>query len=249
MYISNPKKNLLMLKLFVFSFFYCKHLLAAMYVYPMEVSIGENGSSQIKLISQDDSVQFIRVSLKQVHDPGTKQEYETAIDDADSTALVITPQKVALSSGSERIVRLVSVIPQEKETTWRAYFESVNEDNFITQDIKSGDSKNAASIGVNVVWGALIHVAPEHVVPSLRFNMRNGMVENNGTIRIPVKELGTCGQDGKCKWKKTAITIYPDTAISIPGVTFSSGLSYRVRYVNWLSNKMEEIPLPVKKAN
>lgn len=180
-------------------FFYYHNSWAAMYVYPMEVSVGKTGSSQIRLVSQDDSVQFIKVSLKQVHEPGTNQEDETAIDDTDSTVLTITPQKIALSSGSERIVRLVSIIPQYKETTWRAYFESVNEDNYLNQEFKSQDGNDAANIGVNVIWGALIHVAPEHIVPSLKINEKNGLIVNDGTIRIPVRELGVCGTDGKCQ--------------------------------------------------
>ncbi|MTD28097.1 fimbrial protein [Erwinia sorbitola] len=221
---------------------------SAMFIYPMEVAIGKNGASQIKIISQDDSIQFIKVSLKKVVEPGTKQEHELPVEADDSTALILTPQKIALSAGSERIVRLVSVIPPKKESTWRAYFESVNEDNFLSS-ASEGEEKNIASIGVNIIWGALIHVAPEVVIPSLKINADDGQVINDGTVRIPVKEWGECGLDGQCQWKKKIVTIYPDTGIYLPGMKFSADKKYRVKYINWLTKKMEELPLSVMQAN
>lgn len=215
----------------------------AMYVYPMEVSVGPKGANQIRVISQDSDVQFIKVSLKQIIKPGTAQENEKASDASSAGGLIITPQKIALSPATERVVRLVSVMPPVKETTWRAYFESVNEDNFIEQRADSKTTTATASIGVNVVWGALIHVAPEKVQASLAFNEGTGKVANNGTIRIPVKEVGVCDQSGQCQWVKVSSTIYPDTEASLAGITFSRDKKYRVKYVNWITEKTEEISL------
>lgn len=62
-----------------------------MYVYPMEVSVGINGASQIRVISQNNSGQFIKVSLKQVLEPGTNKESETDVHANDSTKFIITP--------------------------------------------------------------------------------------------------------------------------------------------------------------
>ncbi|BEM54860.1 fimbrial protein [Serratia marcescens] len=215
----------------------------AMYVYPMEVSVGFNGASQIKVISQDNDVQFIKVSLKQIFQPGTAQENEKASDASSAAGLIITPQKIALSPASERVVRLVSVMPPVKETTWRAYFESVNEDNFIAQQGDLNAPTGTASIGVNVVWGALIHVAPEKVQASLKIIEGSGKVSNNGTIRIPVKEVGACDKSGVCQWKRISATVYPDTEATLTGITFSRDKEYRVKYVNWITKKNEEISL------
>ncbi|MBF4114181.1 fimbrial protein [Enterobacter cloacae] len=215
----------------------------AMFVYPMEVPVGLKGASQIKVISQDNDVQFIKVSLKQIFQPGTAQENEKASDASSAAGLIITPQKIALSPASERVVRLVSVLPPKKETTWRAYFKSVNEESFITPrgDLKRNTA--TASIGVNVVWGVLIHVAPEEVQPSLTFIDGNGKILNNGTIRIPVKEVGSCKKSGQCQWIKVSATIYPDTEVSLPGIKFSHDKEYRIKYVNWITGKTEEISL------
>jgi hypothetical protein len=215
----------------------------AMYVYPMEVSVGLKGASQIKVISQDNDVQFIKVSLKQIFMPGTAQESEKASDAPSANGLIITPRKIAISPASERVVRLISVMPPEKETTWRAYFESVNEDNFITHQGDLTTSAAIASIGVNVVWGVLIHVAPEKIRASLEFIDTSGRVLNNGTIRIPVKEVGVCDKLGHCQWKKVSVTVYPDTEVSLAGITFSRDKEYRIKYVNWITEKTEEISL------
>ncbi|MFV8988340.1 fimbrial protein [Serratia fonticola] len=218
----------------------------AMYVYPMEVSVGLKGASQIKVISQDNDVQFIKVSLRKILQPGTAQENEKVSDASSAAGLIITPQKIALSSASERLIRLVSVMPPEKETTWRAYFESVNEDNFIAQPGDSKASTATASIGVNVVWGALIHVAPEKVHASLEFIEGSGSVLNNGTIRIPVKGVGVCDKSGLCQWRNITATVYPDTVVSLVGITFSRDKEYRIKYVNWITEKTEEISLSRK---
>lgn len=215
----------------------------AMFVYPMEVSVGLSGASQIKVISQDNEVQFIKVRLAQIIQPGTAQESEKTTDASNAAGLIITPQKIALSQASERVVRLVSVIPPDKETTWRAYFESVNEDNFISQQDNLKTSKATASIGVNVVWGALIHVGPKNVHVSLKFIEGSGKISNNGTIRIPIKEVGFCEKQGQCQWKKISANLYPDTEISLEGITFPRDKEVRVRYVNWITKKNEEVSL------
>lgn len=221
---------------------------AAMYVYPMEVSVGMNGASKIKVISQDTDVQFIRVSLKQVLNPGTMEESEQETLADNPAGLIITPRKIALSSASERVVRLVSVEPPQKETTWRAYFESVNENNFLDQD-KYGKGNNSANVGVNIVWGALIHVAPKNVTASLKINPKNGKVFNDGSIRIPIKEVGECHRDGQCQWTKKIVTVYPDMEVDIPKMTFSHAKTYRIKYFNWITKKMEEAPLSASQTN
>jgi len=209
----------------------------------MEASVGVKGASQIKVISQDNEVKFIKVSLKQVFQAGTAQEHEENSDASSSAGLIITPLKIALSPSSQRIVRLVSVVPPKKETTWRAYFENVNEDNFITQadDLKSPAAK--ASVGVNVVWGVLIHVAPETIKPSLTFTEGSSKVFNNGSIRIPIKEVGECESNNQCKWTKIDKIVYPDAEFNLAGITFSRGKMYRVKYINWITEKTEELSL------
>lgn len=221
---------------------------ASMYVYPMEVSVGLNGAAQIRVISQSDSVQFIKVNLKKIIEPGTRNEREVQTDPADTEQFIITPQKIALAAGSERVTRLVSITPPAKETTWRAYFEGVSGD---TLQFSESDKKNdrTANVGVNIVYGALIHVAPATITPSLKYRNNTGMIINDGTVRIPVKALGVCDPGGLCQWTTNTMTIYPETELSFPGMNFTSGKNYRIKYFNWIDNKTEEIPLPALQVN
>ncbi len=217
---------------------------AAMTVYPMEASIGRGGVSQVRVISQGDKVQFIKINVKKIINPGTKLEHEISVGMDDTADLIVTPSKIALSAGSERVVRLISLTPPEKETTWRAYFEGVRGEDFI--DYPDGNNKSNASIGVNIVWGALIHVMPKKIVPSIKIRRLNeGRIVNDGTIRIPIKEIGVCDKNGECKWKKMTVIVYPDMELDIKKFNFVTGVKYRVKYLNWISKKIEEIPLSV----
>lgn len=212
-----------------------------MTVYPMEVSVGKKGVSQIRVISQDEKVQFIKVNLKKIILPGTPDEREVKADVNDLNNLVIAPSKIALSAGGERIVKLVTMNPPQKETTWRAYFEGVSEEN--AGDLSGKNGK--ATIGVNIVWGALIHVAPAKISPSLEINIKDNKIINTGTVRMPIIELAECSGESECEWRKISLSIYPDTRLGIKGVNFNRNKLYKVKYVNWVNNKTEEISLPV----
>lgn len=225
------------------------HSHAAMYVYPMETSVDDSGASQIRVISQDNNVQFVKIKLKQILNPATNKEREVESDMSDASQLIVTPQKIALSAGGERLVRLVSFNPPQKETTWRVYFEGVNEDAY---NLNAGENKKTASdaqVGVSIVWGALVHVAPQKEIAKMEYTPSTGRVINTGTVRIPVKELGTCRSSGDCTWEKKELTLYPDCELSMPGVTFLPEKTYKIKYFNWIKNTTEVMELPALQAN
>lgn len=222
---------------------------AAMYVYPMEASLGESGASQIRVISQDNDVQFVMIKLKKIVNPGTNKENEIDSDMSDAAQLIVTPQKIALAAGGERVVRLVSVNPPQKETTWRVYFEGVNEAAYNFTSGPEGKAPGDAQVGVNIIWGVLVHVAPQKAVAGVEYNSTSGKVTNTGTIRIQVKEIGTCRSASDCTWKKKELTLYPDSELAIPGVTFKPGNLYKIKYFNWIKNTEEVMELPVLQAN
>ncbi|MDX7626713.1 fimbrial protein, partial [Enterobacter bugandensis] len=101
-----------------------------MSVYPMEESVDTKGISQIKLIFKSDEVQFVKITLKKIMNPGTSSEKEVTADESNADEVAVVPAKIALAAGTERVVRIVSLLPPKKETTWRAYFESVDEREF-----------------------------------------------------------------------------------------------------------------------
>lgn len=227
------------------SAFYCGLVYANVDVYPLEVGVGEHGASQIQVMSKSDQVSFVKVTEKKIINPGTPQEKEIPVDMTSDGALVITPQKLAISPGSKRIVRLISVNLPEKETTWRVYFEGVSEDEFNNNSGGIKPAKSSAQVGVNIVWGALVHVAPLHPLVSLEIDGKTGKLVNNGTVRIPLTEIGECDSTEACNWHKEGASIYPDTQVKIKSFSYQPGKRYKVRYNDWLKDKNIEISLPV----
>ncbi len=217
--------------------------LANMSIYPMSVELGETGATQIRVMSQSDAVQFVKVTEKQIINPGTPQEKEVSVAGFAKNSLVITPQKLAISAGSQRLVRLVAVELPEKETTWRVYFEGVPE----LEDSAAASEPQTTStkVGISLVWGALVHVAPKKVVTSLRLDASRGLVINDGTLRMPLREVGICDQAGACHWQKETATIYPGTELKVASLMARPGKKYKARYYHWLKKAVEEIDLPI----
>lgn len=229
--------------------FLCHTAHAAMYVYPMETTVGESGTAQIRVISQNDEVEFVRIKLKKITNPGTKNEREVEADMSDAGQIIVTPQKIALAAGGERVVRIVSMTPPEKETTWRVYFEGVSETVFNAYSDEKSQAGKAAQVGVNIIWGALVHVAPRKARASLRYIPSTGNILNDGTLRIPVTEVGVCSPGGECRWEKKALTVYPESEVPVPGMRFSPGNAYKIKYFDWTRNRTEETDLPASQAN
>lgn len=215
-----------------------------MIVYPIETVVGITGTGQVKVISKSDTVQFVRIKVMQVIDAGTSKEREITSDMNDSSALIVTPQKLAVTAGGERVVRLISLTSPKKETTWRVYFEGVSEAEFNDGSHNEQPQKNSAEVGVSIVWGALIHVAPAKEIASLSLNTTSRKIINTGTVRIPLQSIGVCDLGGKCNWRKETATIYPGTEIALKSLNISSGKTYRVKYSNWLNGTNEEMNLP-----
>lgn len=211
-------------------------LKANMLVYPMELNVGKSGAAKISIDSKSDKVQFIKVYETKIIHPGTGLEKEIAMD-ASNDSLAVTPVKLALSPGAERIVRLISFEPPEKETTWRVYFEAVSEDEF--NEVSGKSQKSSADVGVSIIWGALIHVLPSEIKASIIYEPGKKALVNNGTIRMPITELGTCSRGGACVWSKFTKTIYPDESLPVTALAVNG--FYQLKYLNPVSSKVEEL--------
>lgn len=245
--IISLRKRLMSLATMCFFPFFTVH--GAMTVYPMETEIGKNGTAQIKVLSQSDEVQFIKISVKKIINPGVQGEKEVESNISTEQALIVTPQKLVLTAGSERIVRLVSLTPQKYESTWRVYFEEVSENVFKSELEGRVVPKKRAEVGVSIIWGALIHVAPSQPEARLACIIDSNNVVNTGTLRLQLKEFAICNASGECQWRNEKTTVYPGTSVRILGERFSSEYYYRVKYYNWMKNVTEEIELPACQVN
>ncbi|MBD9646049.1 fimbrial protein [Pantoea sp. PNT02] len=187
---------------------------ANMSVYPMEVTLNNQGAAQVQTLSQSGEAQFIRVSIKRIERPATPFEKEILVEDAVSPSLIATPDKFALASGSQRIIRLISLQPPEKETAWRVYFEAVAAPDELKD--KSPQNNNISNqVGINLVWGVLVHIPPRNARLSLT-QSASGEVKNAGTVRVVIREVAVCSKQhssSSCQWKKEHATVYPDETL------------------------------------
>lgn len=226
----------------IFCLFMSAHTVAAMYVYPMEASLDDKGTRQLTLLSKDDDVQFVKVTLKRIENPGTPQEREIVSGIGGDTGIAVVPSKIALAAGSERIVRIVSMLPPEKETTWRIYFESVDKNTFASEITGKSSNKNISTrVGVNIIWGVLLHVLPENIAVSMKYRPGSSELLNAGTVRLPLKEIGVCNKQDECKWQRKVQTIYPGMHVLLKDFTFRSGEKYRFKYTDVTTGNIKEI--------
>ncbi|MEN4931223.1 fimbrial protein [Erwinia billingiae] len=239
--------RLLFLLLIIMTFFSVPAALANMSVYPMEVTLNSQGAAQVQTLSQSGEAQFIKVSIKRIDRPATQFEKETLIEDAVSRSLIATPDKFALASGSQRIIRLISLQPPEKETAWRVYFEAVGAPEEL-KDNTGQENKISNQLGINLVWGVLVHIPPQHAVLSL-IPLSSGEVKNNGTVRIAIREVAFCLQknsSSSCQWKQEHATIYPDETLRFKAWTpdeIKAAQEIRIKYVDQKTRSMNEYVL------
>ncbi len=233
--------------LIVMTFLSMPAALANMSVYPMEVTLNSQGAAQVQTLSQSGEAQFIKVSIKRIDRPATQSEKEILIEDAVSRSLIATPDKFALASGSQRIIRLISLKPPEKETAWRVYFEAVGAPEEL-KDNTGKENKISNQVGINLVWGVLVHIPPKHAVLSL-IPLSSSDVKNNGTVRVVIREVALCLQknnSGSCRWKQEHATVYPDETLRLKSwapAEINAAREIKIKYVDQKTRSMNEYVL------
>lgn len=206
---------------------------AAFSVYPISVTTNQQGGAQIKIISASKEMDFIKVTVKAIENPGTKEEKERDLIAGES--LVVTPAKFGLSAGTTRIVRLVNMVPPESEQAYRVYFEPVSS----LEDAPNDAQKN--QIGVNIAWGALVIVPPVKPVEDISYMPVGRQLVNNGNVHIKLSEVGVCkssSDSNNCKWTKDARTVYPGKSILLQGAeaqSISPGSTVKIKYISTIT--------------
>lgn len=206
---------------------------AAFSVYPISVTTNQQGGAQIKIISASKEMDFIKVTVKTIENPGTKEEKERDLIAGES--LVVTPAKFGLSAGTTRIVRLVNMVPPESEQAYRVYFEPVSS----LEDAPNDAQKN--QIGVNIAWGALVIVPPVKPVEDISYMPVGRQLVNNGNVHIKLSEVGVCkssSDNNNCKWTKDARTVYPGKTLLLQGAeaqSLSPGSTVKIKYISTIT--------------
>lgn len=208
---------------------------AAFSVYPISVTTNQQVGAQIKIISASKEMDFIKVTVKTIENPGTKEEKERDLIAGES--LVVTPAKFGLSSGTTRIVRLVNMVPPESEQAYRVYFDPVSS---LDEAPNSNDAQKA-KIGVNITWGALVIVPPVKPVEDISYMPVGRQLVNNGNVHIKLSEVGVCkssSDNNNCKWTKDARTVYPGKTLLLQGAeaqSISPESTVKIKYISTIT--------------
>jgi len=231
--------------IFLLTAFFCTYASAAISIYPIEVSVGNSGASKIEVMSQSDKVAFVKVVVKKIVNAGTPLEKEIDVDAPDESGLIATPMKLAVTAGATRVVRLVNLNPPEKESTWRVYFEEVNAEEYESGLGQVKKNKKDASVSVNIIWGALVHLLPSVQTTKLDLNEKTFEFTNTGTVRIALNEIGECTSEKDCNWSKIGGTIYPGSRMKIKSFIYHPEKNYRIKIKNLINGKVDEIPVNI----
>ncbi|WP_145534682.1 fimbrial protein [Yersinia thracica] len=210
---------------------------ANMVVYPMESGLDSNGTAQVRVLSKSNETQYIKIVTKQILRAATSNEYEVLAQPGLQDSLVVTPGKLGLAAGSQRVIRLISLILPEKETVWRVYFEGVNS----AENEDSNPNTVGSTVGINLVWGVLVHVPPRIPVIALSLNSATGQVTNNGTQRVVIKQIGFCSAAQQCRWEDHTANIYPEENFYFSVLKLTgNNTEIKIRYVDWIKKKSAE---------
>lgn len=193
---------------FLLLFMGCHSSWAGIQVSPMTVSLDTHNQyvSSIKVLSDSQETQYIKVDVKKIENPGSPEQKEVDLIDK-AGAIIASPQRFILPAGGSHVVRLLSDGIPSTEGVWRVYVYSVG-DNDQGEESKGSDAK----IAINIHWGVLVYNEPEKPQPQLSFNPVTGLLTNTGNTRIFITRYGFCHATENCQWQNFDYAIYPNTA-------------------------------------
>lgn len=219
-------KNHLIVTIFLF-IFSCG-VSANMTVYPMAMKMigNEKSAETLRITSQSDQTQYIRVVVKQVLHPATAQEQEVEVQHWQGSGIVVSPAKFALPAGTTKTVRAIGLAPAKSEQVFRAYFEPVAAPEK-SDEIKSSNAQ--ASVSFSLIWGVLIRQLPAE--PQVKLSYSAAAIKNSGNIRVSLEKYSFCEsgrKDVDCHWKSIGKNLYPNEELKID--VMKTALPLRVQY-------------------
>jgi len=220
---------------------FCERAAADITIYPMSAIVDSSGSAQISAFTNADKTEFVKTQIKKVSNPGSAQEYETAINPAEGSGLMVAPAKFALSPGATKIIRLVNMKPVQTETLYRVYFENVK-----NLEQAAERTQQQASLGVNVIWGVLVYVPPAEPKIDFTFDHKNLKITNTGNIHLKISSVGFCPDKNTskdCVWsKEVKKAIYPGQQKQLSAEEFNGNkyAAVRIKYTNWVEKTSAE---------
>lgn len=179
-------------------------------VHPMRASVDAKTGAQMRVYSQSTQAQYVQIALRRIEDPAGPAEREVDIDLGEAD-IAVTPGKFALAGGGSRLIRLVPLRPVPVETAYRVYFEGVRAPDDMPSDADGEGAR--ATVGVSLVWGALVNVLPDEGQVDVR--IEGDRIRNNGTLRLGITSIADC-LDTRCTAHDVSRSLYPGGVLALP---------------------------------
>jgi len=192
-------------------------------IHPMRTSIDAKKGTQIRVYSQSTQPQYVQLSLRRIENAADADEREVEVESSEA-AFAVTPAKFALAGGGNRLIRVIPLQPVQRETAYRVYFEGVRGPE--ESAAEGGGEGAAASLGVSLIWGALVNVLPADGEVEVQVN--GNELRNVGTLRVGITSLADC--DGaRCTAHDISRSLYPGSTLKLP-FAIVPGHNVQLRY-------------------
>ncbi|EOT8831630.1 fimbria/pilus periplasmic chaperone [Escherichia fergusonii] len=211
-----------------------------MTVYPMSVAINSQGEGSVRVISKTSEVQYIKATVLRIDNPSTPDEREVEIKSGDANHLVVMPPKFALPGGSSKTVRFVAMEPEQVEKNYRVKFEAVPS----IDDVNSDNKNLSMQLTVNLIWGIVVSVPPQHPVAKLELSADRKLV-NNGNQRLKILTINYCKNNstGNCRTQTVNKNIFPGQTRVLESISGDEKIV--VKYNNWITKDNGEFELAI----
>lgn len=204
---------------FIASIIFCANASASIQVYPMLSTLDEGNqyTNSFKVFSNSNLTQYVKISVKQLINSGTKKQKEIEVSAVNNKGLIVSPQRLILASNSHRVVRILPQAIPKHETLYRVYVNAVLGDE---DPILMENKKSSAEITVNISWGVLVYIEPNQPHVSFSYLKKDRLLRNDGNTRAKISQFGFCTSGKGCNWKPFNGTLYS-------GKTYQFNQSYQ----------------------
>lgn len=185
-------------------------------VSPMSAIVTPQGVTLVTVTSKAEGVRFIQTSVKQVLNPATKQENEVAESISSVESIIVSPSKFVLAAGQKHNIRLVTMNLPVTEKVYRLYIESLPAKD---GEAKVDTDKLKTEVGIDLVWGVVVHVPPSKPTIKLSLDSRANQLINDGNFHLKISRVGYCADpnnDDTCAWTKANKNLYPAQKLALP---------------------------------
>jgi len=207
-------------------------------VFPMRVMLNQQGSSVVQVISKSTETRYMVAEVRRVEHPATPQEKEVKVKMGSIDSLVVTPARFALPAGTIQPLRIVNMKPLQQEVSYRVWLNSVPGS---TPDltVPAGDDSARTSVGIEMSWGVVVNVPPEHPQVKLKIDSSAQSVSNLGNIHTIIKRIGHCTDSSHCQWTNINKSLYANEKLDISAAHIQ-GMSLqniKLEYIDPISSK------------